>query len=137
MGKLDRKKLKDFTDKDLAGFSLVTGFFLKIDHSCMGTHPALISGTDEIAVCLDKDLLLKVRNTLPHRDYKVVEINRFLVNPELGIGFDMSVEHPDQESLHILTKEEIQQRIDRQKEPFCWVRGVISFEKPRPWPATL
>jgi len=137
MGKPNRKKLKDFTDKDLAGFNLVTGFYLKIDHSCMGLHPALISGTDEIAVCLDKDLLLKVRNTLPHRDYKVIEISRFLVNLELGIGFDMSVEHEDQESLHFLTEGEFNQKVQQEKNPFSWAGGVISFEDPRPWAETL
>jgi len=137
MGHSGRKKLTDFTEEELAEFQQVKGFFLKIDHGCMGLHPALIAGTDEVVVCLDKDLLLKVRNTLPHEDYQVVEIERLLVNTKLRIGFDMSVEHPDQESLQILAENEFQQLIDKHTNPFCWAPGVISFVSPSPWAATL
>jgi len=120
------KKLGEIMNQDLAGFQLVIGYFLEIDHGLMGFHPALIAATRQIVVCLDRNTLKKVWELLPRTKAKVTEF-LLVANIKEGFGFDLQNEEKTNTTyLRIFSEEAINTLIAGQEKPFAWTPGVIS-----------
>jgi len=118
------EKLGDGMDKDLAGFQQVQAHFLQLSHGLMGFFPALVRETEEIVVCLDKKLLVKVMEQLPKRESQFGDF-QMLANTKDGYGFEAG-NHNGKETkpLRILSEEEFEKRIIEEK-PFKWAPGLI------------
>lgn len=119
------EKLGDVMDKDLAGFKQVQAHFLQLSHGLMGFFPALIRETEEIVVCLDKKLLVKVMEQLPKRKSQFGDF-QMLANTKDGYGFEVG-NHNGKETkpLRILSEEEFEKRITEEEEPFKWAPGLV------------
>lgn len=119
------KTLGEVMDKDLAGFQQVEAHYLQLSHGLMGFFPALISETGEIVICLDRELLVKVMEKLPKRRSRIDKL-QILANIPGQFGFEVGNPNgKDTQSLHILTAEEFEQRVQQDKKPFKWAPGLV------------
>jgi len=122
---------KEIMKMDLAGYEITKAYYLKVDHGLMGTHPALISETDEIVVCLDKELLKRVWNFLPKKKAKVEEIF-MLADVKNNFGFSLTAcldyknEPEEVKPLHVLSEHKLIE-LAAAPEPFKWTPGVMDF----------
>ena len=120
--------MKKIMNVDLAGFQLVKGYYLVIDHSLMGVFPALIDKTNEIVVVLDVELLEKVWFFLPNRRTKIEEI-LLLTKINENFGFNVNnIDKIEKSELHILTKKEFNLLI-KEKRPFKWPSGILCLDE--------
>ncbi len=117
--------LGDVMNKDLSGFQQIQVYYLELEHGLMGFFPALISETGEIVVCLNKELLEKVKKLLPRRRCKQGQL-QILANTEGCYGFEVGNPSGDKtKPLHILTEKEFTQRSSEER-PFKWAPGLVS-----------
>jgi hypothetical protein len=118
------KNLGEVKSKRLAGYELMTGYYLELSHGLMGAFPALISEEEELFVCTDKKLLEKVWEKLPKRKARVSLIQLY-VNLTEKVGYNVLVGN-EAEPIHVLSEEEFDSLKDR-VEPFMWSPGLGSL----------
>jgi len=120
------KTFGEVMGRDLSGYKQVNAFFLELCHGLMGFFPALIAATEEVVVCLDKELLVKVAKTLPPRTCKQGDF-LMLANIKGSFGFELnSRKKEDAPALHILTESEFERRVKEEERPFKWAPGLVS-----------
>jgi len=126
MAEMTKVKLEELFGKDLAGYQLVMGLTLRIDHGCMGETQAYNTSTNEAVVCLSEDLIKKVAKKMPqHPDYLSVPLRidktLLLVNISESYGFEIQRDLSwSPVSLRILTEEEFERLIKEEGNPFYW-----------------
>lgn len=118
------KNLGEVKGKRMAGYELMTGYYLELSHGLMGAFPALISEGEELFVCIDKKLLEKVWEKLPKRKARVSLIQLY-ANLTEKVGYNVRV-GDEAEPIHILSEEEFDALANRE-EPFMWSPGLGSL----------
>ncbi len=122
------KNLGEMIEKDLAGFQLVKGYFLELEHGLMGFFPAIIASSEKIVVCSDILLLKKVWELLPKRPAKLREV-LLLADVEQRFGFDVQSQYREKaEPVHILSTGEFSE-LSQKPDSFKWSPGLLSLKK--------
>ena len=116
------KTLAQMMDKDLAGFQLTKGYFLDLAEGSTKTFPAIISETEQVVVCLQESLIMKVWKLLPAKRVKVTDF-LLLVNTKDSVGFDVQNQYKGETpALHVLSEQEFNQLTKHGTNPFRWAR---------------
>jgi len=120
------KNLGEMTGKDLAGFQLVKGYFLELEHGLMGFFPALIASNNKIVVCSDILLLEKVWELLPKKPAKLRDV-LLLADIDQRFGFDVQSQHGEEtEAIHILSEAEFS-GLSQKTDSFKWPLGLLAL----------
>ncbi len=125
-------KFKEVLDEHLCTYRINRIYLLELKHTLMGFFPAIFTDDpDEIIVCTSKELIEKVRDTLPPRESKINEMVA-LINTEKEIAFDLR--HltdndfdiaGEKESLSLLSKKRFAELTKDGKKPFRWAPGLL------------
>jgi len=110
---------------ELSGFQSVEAFYLERTACRRGSSLAVITGTEEVVVCLNEELLMRVRELLPQRLYRISKL-QLMVNIQGGYGFDLRFGQKAK-VFHIFT-EEYFSRLVYKETPFSWAHGPVHIE---------
>jgi len=100
-------------------------YYLEIEHSCMGSFPAIISGTKRMVLCRDRDLLVKVWRILKPRSSRIVD-NLYYIHKTQPVCYLAKCEWGDNysEPIKLLTESEYELLMN----PFDWGGMLIGAE---------
>jgi len=79
-------KLNELLGKDLAGYKLVVGKFMELDHQLMGYFPAIFSKSRSEAIFVDEAVYQAAEARLEKRPFKTHNF-AYLLEPEGKGGF--------------------------------------------------
>ena len=96
------KSAADLLNKDLAGWQIMPCYYLELEHSLMGSFPAIRTQDNVIILVTDKALLKKVWDRLPPRSARINKLPKCLVHAETGITFLLGGQHFDWRNLYPL-----------------------------------
>lgn len=126
---------------DLAGYRLMTCYWVELKHGLMGTYPALTIEPEDIFFCTDKQTLGEILKILPRQRFKV-NSSLALVNEANHVAFDITAMvschkiKEDSDSVCIISAEDLanMQKTRKSNKPlFKWAPGLISLvEDPSP-----
>jgi hypothetical protein len=123
--------LASLFDQDLAGWQITHCHFLELDHTLMGTFPAIKKGDREPIMALDKAVLQKVWGRLEHRPAKVTSI-RVIAHPVSGVAFNLeSYCQGNTHPIRILSTEEIDALCEKE-DAMCWAPGLFQVSTATP-----
>lgn len=124
------KKLSDLFGHDLAGWKITRCHILEgVDHTLMGSFPAITTKGKEMVVVFEKSFLQKVWNRLERRRAKVTTF-MVVVNLATGIVFDLDSDYKElQRPLRVLTDTQIDE-LCQEENPFQWTPGIYDGSKP-------
>ncbi len=125
MNETAKQTLGSIMGVDLAGFQLTRAFWLELDHTLMGTFPALVAETNEPVVCLDRELLGRIKDMLPQRRSK--EVGTFaLANVEQESAFNIEgrLDHGTA-PLILITQAKFDELCAASDQPFKWAPGLV------------
>jgi len=110
---------------DLLDFEIKKYYYLELEHELMGCFPAIFSGTDEIVITTDLEILSDVWKTLPPKrskisfNYGYVSKSKNFAYPILGESeYDRETSNP----FRLLTSQ-----VDISTMSFCWAFGLLNL----------
>jgi hypothetical protein len=111
--------------KNLPGWELVIGYVMAAPGKLLGWAPALLSGTEKLVVCLNRDDLKKISDTLPCCKVSIVELP-FYINRAENIaliveGKDFATS--DSKTFFLVNGDKLDE-ILQTEQPFCWDPGI-------------
>lgn len=117
------KKLSDLFDLDLTGWQITLCHFLELDHTLMGSFPA-IDEKRKIVATANKQALQKVWNRLPRHSAKVTSFLA-IVQPSTGLAFSLENFHKGEtEPFQVLSDTAIDALCQRENS-VSWAPGLL------------
>lgn len=114
-------KLKDIQNKSLEGWQVKPVHTMELKHSLMGYFPLLADG--KTVVCVNKEDLEKIWNTLPKKDVKTEEVN-CMVNLQEKLVVPL-VDNGASSDDFLLITDDIEERL--KDTVFEYARGLLSL----------
>ncbi len=125
-------------------WNLKVGYYFELEHHLMGFFPALIIKTEEMFICFDKDLMVKIGKLLPPRRFKM-NTKLFLTNEEEDIAISIAVlndvvmyindntkhaidRRSEDITMDIVNEKIFQELINDKEKPFKWAPGLIGSD---------
>lgn len=119
------KRLSDLFGVDLTGWQITLCHFLELDHTFMGSFPA-IDESGGIIFTQNKQMLQKVWNRLPRRSAKVTSLMA-IIHPGTGVAFNL--EHflkGETEPFRVLSNDAINALCQRENS-VSWAPGLLTL----------